>query len=54
MSDGEDWLLRPVLEGLCQYESLKNGAIDLEDIAKMNDALDVKIENENRYRKANE
>lgn len=54
MGDGEDWLLRPVLEGMCKYESLKDGTLDLEDIAKMNDALDVKIENENRYRKANE
>lgn len=54
MADGEDWLLRPVLEGLCQYESLKNGTIDLEDLAKMNDALNVRAENERRYRKANE
>jgi len=54
MSDGEDWLLRPVLERLCQYESLKNGVLDLEDIAKMNDALDIRFENEQRYRKANE
>ncbi len=54
MSDNEDWLMRPVLEGMCRYESLKNCALDLEDLAKMNDALDVKIENENRYRKANE
>lgn len=54
MGDDEDWLLRPVLEGMCKYESLKDGFLDLEDIAKMNDALDVKIENENRYRKANE
>lgn len=54
MSDGEDWILRPVLEGMCKYESLKDCTLDLEDVAKMNDALDVKIENENRYRKANE
>lgn len=38
---GEDWLLRPVIKGMCQYESLKNGAVDLFDIALMNDALDV-------------
>lgn len=54
MTENEDWLLRPVLEGLCQYESLKNCTLDLEDLAKLNDALDVKYENENRYRKANE
>lgn len=54
MSDGEDWLLRPVIDGLCQYESLKDGTLNLEDIARMNDALDVRAENEKRYRKANE
>lgn len=54
MPDGEDFLLRPVLEGLCLYESLKDGTLDLEDVARLNDALDVKHENERRYRKANE
>lgn len=41
--------MRPVLEGLCKYESLRDGALDLEDMADMNDALDVKYENERRY-----
>ena len=45
--------MRPVVEKVCMYESLKNGLIDLEDIARMNDALDVKHENERRYREAN-
>lgn len=54
LPENEDWLYRPVVEGLCKYESLKDGTLDLEDIAKMNDALDVKYENEARYRKANE
>lgn len=54
LPDGEDWVFRPVLEGLCLYESLKDGTLDLEDLAKMNEALDVKFENENRYRKAQE
>lgn len=54
MPHGEDWLLRPVNEGWCKYESLKDGTLDLEDIARMNDALDVRSENERRYRKANE
>lgn len=53
MPNGEDWLLRPVLEGMCRYESLKDGTIDLEDIARMNDSLDVRAENEYRYREAN-
>ena len=38
-------LLRPVLRGLIQYESLKNGTITLLDIAKMNEALDVEAAN---------
>ena len=54
MSDGEDWIMRPVLEGMCKYESLLDCTLGLEDIARMNDALDVKYENELRYRKANE
>jgi uncharacterized protein DUF6889 len=54
MGDSEDWIMRPVLEGMCRYESLKNGELDLADIARMNDALDVRTENEQRYRKANE
>lgn len=54
MADDEDWLLRPVLEGMCRYESLLDGTLGLEDIAKMNEALDVKFENEKRFRKAND
>ncbi|HVI10232.1 MAG TPA: hypothetical protein VND65_18220 [Candidatus Binatia bacterium] len=52
MASGEEWLLRPVLEGLCHYESLIDGSLDLFDIAVMNDALDVKYENEARIIKA--
>jgi hypothetical protein len=54
MPEGLDWLLRPVGLGWCRFESLKDGTLDLEDVANMNDAIDVKIENENRQRKANE
>jgi hypothetical protein len=54
MGDEEDWVMRPALEGLCRYESLKDGTLDLEDVARMNEALDVRAENESRYRKANE
>lgn len=43
---GEDWLLRPVVKGMCRFESLKNGDLDLKDVALMNDALDVLAENE--------
>lgn len=54
MPENEDWLLRPVLKGMCKYESLKDGTLDLEDIAKMNDIIDVEAENEKRYREASE
>ena len=51
--EGDDWIMRPVIEGMCKYESLLNGTLDLADMALMNDALDVKYENERRYNEAN-
>lgn len=48
MQSGRDWLLRPVLRGLCKYEALHDCSIDLYDIAEMNDAIDVEIENKFR------
>ena len=50
MATGEDWLLRPVLRGLIQFESLIDGTLSLEDVADLNEALDVSDENERRYR----
>ena len=38
--------MRPVLRGLCRYESLLNGRLRLLDVAKMNEALDVEHENQ--------
>lgn len=49
-----DWFLRPWLEGLCEYHHLKDGTLDLADIALMNDALEVRDENAHRVRKASE
>lgn len=46
--------MRPVLKGLCKYESLKDGTLDLADVALMNDALSVQTENEIRYQRAAE
>lgn len=46
LPEGEDWLLRPVVRGMCRYESLKDGSLDLSDVALMNDALDVVAENQ--------
>lgn len=48
------WIMRPVVRGLCKFESLKDGTLDLSDVALMNDALDVQDENELRYNKARE
>lgn len=48
LANGEDWLLRPVLEGLVKYESLLDGSLDLSDIALLNDALSVRDENSSR------
>ncbi len=46
MPDESDWIMRPVIKGMCKFESLKNGELDLADIAFMNDALDVVADNE--------
>lgn len=51
MANGEDWLMRPVVEGILRYESLLDCSVGLEDVARLNDALDVKYENEYRMRK---
>lgn len=51
MAGKEDWLLRPVLRGLCKYESLKDGSLNLLDLVKMNEALDVEIENQIRMQR---
>lgn len=45
MDEELDWVMRPVLEKLCKYESLLDGSLTLADISRMNDALDVRDEN---------
>jgi hypothetical protein len=52
MATAEDWLLRPVKHGMCRYESLLDGTVDLDDIATMNDCIDVENENEFRLQEA--
>ena len=44
-------LLSPVMHGLCKYESLIDGTLDLGDVMLMNIALSVKFENERRAQK---
>lgn len=46
--------MRPVVKNMCLFESLKNGKIDLADIALMNDALDVLAENNQIAQRYNE
>ena len=50
MPGDEDWLMAPVLAGLCRYESLIDGTIGVADLARMHDALTVRAENERRAR----
>jgi len=52
MEEGEDWVLRPVVQGLCRYESLIDGTLSLEDVALLNEALDVDNENHRRLERA--
>jgi len=40
--------MRPVLAGCCKYESLLDGSLSIDDLADLNDALDVRSENEGR------
>lgn len=46
LPDGLDFIMAPVLAGMCKYESAKDGTLDLADFAQMNDALSVRAENE--------
>ena len=48
MPEGMDFIMRPVLRGLCKYESLLNGTVRMVDLARMNDAINVYDENEAR------
>jgi hypothetical protein len=52
MPDGSDWVMRPVLRGLCKYESLADGSLTLVDINRMNDALSVEAENNRRIQES--
>jgi hypothetical protein len=52
MPGGEEWLLSPVLAGHYRMSDLKDGTLDLADIALLYNALAVKHENERRYQMA--
>lgn len=44
--------MQPIIEGLCKYESLIDGSIGLVDVARMNDAISVRNENQRRMEAA--
>jgi hypothetical protein len=46
MPDHEEYLMTPVGRGMCRYESLLDGTLDLADVAKMNDYLVMLADNE--------
>lgn len=52
MPNGEDWLYAPVLSTppLCRMLELEDGTYQIEHVAKMNDLLSVRNENEARLR----
>lgn len=52
LPDGLDWLLQPVQQGWCKYESLIDGTLDLADIATINEAISVHEENRARLQAA--
>jgi len=54
LPDYEGYYMRPVLAGLCKYESLLDCTLNISDIAFMNNALDVQKENEIRWHMENE
>ena len=48
MPDELDWLMAPVLRGMCRMTDLKDGSLTLGDVAIMNDAISVEAENRRR------
>ena len=54
MPDDKDWLYRPMMRGLCRYESLIDGTLHIEDLAEMNAVLDAADENQRRIARAAE
>lgn len=52
LPDGLMYMMRPVIQGMCKYESLIDGSLDLADVALMNAALQVDAENQLRLAEA--
>lgn len=47
-----DYVMRPVLRGMCKYESTIDGTLSIADIALLNAAIDAYDENTILYREA--
>ena len=50
MDEDEDWMMRPIREGMLPYKALDDTAYDLEDFMFCCEALDVEGENAGRIR----
>lgn len=48
LGEGKNFIMRPIMRGICKYESAIDGTLRLVDFAKMNEAMDVFDENERR------
>ncbi|PAV10826.1 NTP pyrophosphohydrolase [Arsenophonus sp. ENCA] len=48
MPDGKDFLRLPVKFGYIKFTELKDGSIDLADLAEMNEWIDIEQDNEAR------
>lgn len=52
MPNGEEWYLKPIDLGFYTYAQLKDGSIQIEDIAEINDYISTANENQGRLRAA--
>lgn len=48
MDDPHGYVMFVVLNGLCKYESLVDGSLNLEDVLRMRESFFIKNENERR------
>lgn len=52
MASGEEWLFRPMTEGWVSFREYHDGSIDLNDVADMNELIDVRDANAALLRRA--
>ena len=45
--------MRPIARGMCKYESILDGTLNLEDFLLMNEYLEIEHENQVRWQQAN-